>query len=47
MQAFLQQYIGLGFVNITWNDNTLTVVSNKKRVLVHLRNRVHSDTVRP
>ena len=47
MYAFLLQYVGLDFVNITWNDNIHTIVSNKKRVLVHLRNMVYSNTVRP
>lgn len=47
IQSFLLQYTGLDFVNITWNDDTYTPVSNKKKVLVHLRNRVHSNTVRP
>ena len=47
IQSFLLQYTGLDFVNITWNDDTYTPVSNKKKVLVQLRNRVHNNTVRP
>ena len=45
--ALVSSTIGLDFVNITRNDNTHTIVNNKKRVRVRLRNRLHKNTVRP
>jgi hypothetical protein len=47
MHLFLLHYLNLDFVNIAWNDNIHATVSNKKQVLVHIRNWVQGNRVRP